>query len=333
MKKICYLGCGAWGLVLANLAAENGHDVTIWSIEHDVLDSIAAGHGHPKFPSYQLSKNLRVEKDLEKAIHDADVIVESVTTKGIRSVFLKIRAMGGVNCPIILTSKGIEQDTGLLLPEIALEVLGQDYQMQIGQLSGPTLADEVMARHPTSAVAAAYSKKVAELIQELFTSSYFRLYLSDDVSGVALGGAIKNVMAIASGIAEGLGYGHNTKAAIISRGLHEMKRLAAAKGAKEETLNGLAGLGDLCVTCMSSLSRNYRFGHMIGSGVGTDDAHKKINMVVEGASTVISAKQLAEKYQLDMPITSAVYAVLIDGLDPQEGVRRLLTRELKEELV
>lgn len=331
--KICYLGCGAWGLVLANLAADNGHDVVIWSIEHDVLDSIAKGSGHPKFPSYQLSKKLSVEKDLEKALYDADVIVESVTTKGIRPVFLKIRKLGGVNCPIILTSKGIEQDTGLLLPEIILEVLGQDYRMQIGQLSGPTLADEVMAKHPTSAVAAAYSKKVAELIQDLFTSSYFRLYLSDDVSGVALGGSIKNVMAIASGIAEGLGYGHNTKSAIIARGLHEMKRLAPCKGAKEETLNGLAGLGDLCVTCMSSLSRNYRFGHMIGTGMTTEEAQKKINMVVEGASTVISAQQLADKYQLDLPITQAVYSVLIEGVDPKEAVRRLLTRELKEELV
>ena len=331
--KICYLGCGAWGLVLANLAADNGHDVVIWSIEEDVLDSIAAGQGHPKFPSYHLSKRLNVEKDLEKAVYDADVIIESVTTKGIRPVFLKIKKLGGVNCPIILTSKGIEQDTGLLLPEIILEVLGQDYRMQIGQLSGPTLADEVMAKHPTSAVAAAYSKKVAELIQELFTSSYFRLYLSDDVNGVALGGSIKNVMAIASGIAEGLGYGYNTKSAIISRGLHEMKRLASCKGAKEETLNGLAGLGDLCVTCMSSLSRNYRFGHMIGAGMTTEEAKKKINMVVEGASTVVSAKQLGEKYRLDLPITNAVYSVLIDGLDPKEAVRRLLNRELKEELV
>jgi len=331
--RICYLGCGAWGLVLANVAAENGHDVTIWSIEHDVLDSIASGNGHPKFPSYKLSDKLKIEKDLEKAIQEKDAIVESVTTKGIRPVFSKIRDLGGVNCPIILTSKGIEQISGLLLPEILLEVLGPDYQMQVGQLSGPTLADEVMAKHPSSAVAAAYSKKVAETIQEIFTSPYFRIYVSDDVNGVALGGSIKNVMAIASGIAEGLGYGHNTKAAIISRGLHEMKRLASVKGAREETLNGLAGLGDLCVTCMSSLSRNYRFGHMIGTGVKQDAAASNINMVVEGASTVISAKQLADKYDLEMPITNAVYAVLVDGLDPKEAVKNLLTRERKEELV
>jgi glycerol-3-phosphate dehydrogenase (NAD(P)+) len=331
--RICYLGCGAWGLVLANIAAENGQDVVIWSIEQDVLESIGAGKGHPKFPSYHLSPRLSVEKDLEKALQDADMIVESVTTKGIRPVFSKIRQLGGVNCPIVLTSKGIEQDSGLLLPEIVLEVLGQDYKMQIGQLSGPTLADEVMAKHPTSAVAASYSKRVAEQIQTIFSTPYFRLYLSDDVQGVALGGSIKNVMAIASGIAEGLGYGHNTKSAIISRGLHEMKRLAAVKGAKEETLNGLAGLGDLCVTCMSSLSRNYRFGHMIGSGMEAKEAERQINMVVEGASTVISTKQLADRYQLDMPITHAVYAVLVEGTDPKEAVRRLLTRERKEELV
>lgn len=331
--KVCYLGCGAWGLVLANIAAKNGHEVTIWSIEHAVLDSIASGKGHPKFPSYTLDPALKVEKDLKTAISDADIIVESVTTSGIRPVFSQIRDMGGVRCPIIVTSKGMEQKTGLLLPEILLEVLGEEYRGQIGCLSGPTLADEVMAKHPTSAVIAAFRKPVALLTQDIFSASYFRLYLSNDVFGAALGGALKNIMAIAAGISEGLGFGCNTKSAIISRGLHEIKRIAPLKGASEETLNGLVGLGDLCTTCMSPLSRNYRFGFMIGSGMSSDEAKAKINMVVEGANTVISAKEMADKAEIEMPITNAVYRVICEGASAVEAVEGLLSRELKEELV
>jgi len=329
--KITYLGSGAWGFCLANLLSNNGHDVTLWGIETDVLESIKKEGQHPKFPGFKASDNLSISHDLSDAIKDADMIIESVTTKGIRPVLKQLLDLGGFKVPFVITSKGIEQDTGLLIPEIALEVLGDGYKNQIGALSGPSIALEVMQQMPTSVVAAAFNPEIIPKIIEAFTSPYFRVYPNADIIGVVFGGAMKNIIAIASGLCDGLEFGQNTKAAMITRGLHEMRKLAAVKGAKAETINGLSGLGDLCVTCLSDQSRNYKFGRMLSDGVDPKTAQENIGMVVEGANTCISALQLSKKVNIPLPISEAVYAVIYEGLSPKEAVKGLLARSIKEE--
>ncbi|MBI5273583.1 MAG: NAD(P)-dependent glycerol-3-phosphate dehydrogenase [Chlamydiales bacterium] len=329
--KIAYLGSGAWGYCLANLLAGNGHQVTLWGIETDVLDYIKQKKEHPKFPGFKTEDLLTTSHSLRDTIRGVDMMVESVTTKGIRPVLTQLLTLGGFRCPFVFTSKGIEQKTGLLLPEIALEVLGEEYRSRIGCLSGPSIAQEVMQKMPTSVVAAAFDLDVSKLIADAFSSSFFRVYPNEDVFGVAFGGAMKNAVAIASGICDGLGFGDNTKAAMITRGLHEMRKLSVVKNAKPETINGLSGLGDLCVTCLSVMSRNYKFGRMIAEGVPSEKAKQTIGMVVEGENTCVSAMELSRKYHIPIPITEAVYKVLYEHMSPQDAVRSLLAREVKEE--
>jgi glycerol-3-phosphate dehydrogenase (NAD(P)+) len=239
--------------------------------------------------------------------------------------------LGGFKGPIVITSKGIEQNSCLLLPEVVLDVLGEHARHQIGALSGPSHAEEVVQHLPSSVVAASYDPGIAYKICDLFNTPYFRVYPNKDLPGVAFGGAMKNIIAIACGISDGLGFGDNTKAALMTRGLHEIRKLSVTKGCQPETLNGLAGLGDLCVTCLSKLSRNYMFGRLIAEGLSAEEAREKIGMVVEGAYTTISALQLADKARIEVPITRAVYAVLYEGMNPRDTVKTLLQRAIKEE--
>lgn len=329
--KIAYLGSGAWGFCLANLLASNGHQVALWGIEKDVLDHIKDQHEHPRFPGIKAEQTLLPTHDLKEAITGAEMIVESVTTKGIRPVLKQLLDLGGFSVPFVITSKGIEQKTGLLVPEIALEILGEKYKNRIACLSGPSIAQEVMHKMPTTVVASGFDIAVAEQVKDAFTSSFFRVYPNEDVIGVAFGGAMKNIIAIASGICDGLEFGDNTKAAMITRGLHEMRKLAIVKNANPETINGLSGLGDLCVTCLSTMSRNYKFGRMIADGVEPELAKQKIGMVVEGANTCVSAIELSKEHNIPIPITEAVYKVLYEGLDPIRAVKELLGREVKDE--
>lgn len=329
--KIAYLGAGAWGYCLANLLCMNGHKVTLWAHHPEILHLIKTKREHPKFPGFALHPALEFEPDLAKVTKDVDLIVESVTTKGIRPLLVQLLKMGDLAAPFVFTSKGIEQSTGLLIPEIALEVLGAEYENRIGYLSGPSIAEEVMHKMPTSVVASAFYLPLSRLIADSFTTPFFRVYPNEDLLGVAIGGAMKNIIAIASGICDGLGFGDNTKAAMITRGLHEMRKLSTVKGALPETINGLSGLGDLCVTCLSSMSRNYKFGRLIAEGVTPDQAKENIGMVVEGASTCLSAMELSRKHHIPIPITEAVYQVIYEGLPPKEAVKQLLTREIKQE--
>ncbi len=329
--KIAYLGAGAWGYCLANLLCLNGHKVILWAHHSEILHTIKSRKEHPKFPGFSVQPHLEFEPDLERAIQGADMIVESVTTKGIRPVLNQLLKIGPVQSPIVFTSKGIEQSTGLLIPEIALELLGEENKKLIGYLSGPSIAEEVMHKMPTSVVASAFHPPLSWQIAEAFTSPFFRVYPNEDLLGVAFGGAMKNIIAIASGICDGLGFGDNTKAAMITRGLHEMRKLSTVKGALPETINGLSGLGDLCVTCLSSMSRNYKFGRFIAEGVSPDKAKETIGMVVEGSSTCVSALELSRKHDIPIPITEAVYQVIYEGLSPKEAVKQLLTREVKKE--
>ncbi|HAB98692.1 MAG TPA: glycerol-3-phosphate dehydrogenase [Parachlamydiales bacterium] len=329
--KICYLGAGTWGFALAYVLAENGHSVTMWSRDASLSEELQRTHRHPKLPGFQTPSAIEFTSDLKQAFYGADVIVESVTSAGIRPVFEQVLAHGPIECPIILTSKGIEQKTGLLLPEVVSELLGVSQSPLVGALSGPSHAEEVIQQMPTSIVCSAYNPEVSQLILQLFSTPTFRIYPNADMNGVCFGGAMKNIIAIACGISDGLGCGDNTKAALMTRGLHEMRKLCVIKDCKPETLNGLAGMGDLCVTCMSRHSSNYRYGRLISEGFSPEGARQKIGMAVEGIYTCVSVRELGRKHHVPIPITEATYAVIFDGLDPREAVKALLQRAIKEE--
>lgn len=326
--KIAYLGAGTWGFALAAVLADNGHEVVVWTREKSFADLLQKTRAHPKLSHFTIHPSVKFTSDLKKTLDGAEVIVESVTSAGIRSVFKQV---GKVNIPIILTSKGIEQGTGFLLPEVISDIMQVPHYPLVGVLSGPSHAEEVIENKPTSIVCAAYDPKITKLICELFTTPTFRIYPNDDLMGVCFGGAMKNIIAIACGISDGLTSSANAKAALMTRGLHEMRKLCVVKNAKPETLNGLSGMGDLCVTCMSVLSRNYRFGKLLAEGNSPDAARAKIGMAVEGIYTCVSALELGHKYHIPIPITEATYAIIFKGLDPKTAVKALLTRIVKDE--
>ena len=329
--RIGYLGAGSWGFALAGLLASKGHQVVLWTGNSEFAKTLNKKKEHPKLPHYKAGDNLRVTSDLQEALSQAEFLVESVTAMGIRPVFEQILSAGQVECPIVITSKGIEQNSGLLLPEVILEVMGEKARKFIGCLSGPSHAEEVVQKLPTSVVSASYDPELMSHIAQVFSTPFFRVYPNSDLNGVAFGGAMKNIIAIACGISDGLGFGDNTKAALMTRGLHEIRKLSVVKGCKAETLNGLSGLGDLCVTCLSKLSRNYSFGRLIAEGLDPQSAKEKIGMAVEGVYTCVSARQLGNKAKIPIPITEAIYSIVYEGLNPQEAVYSLLQRAIKEE--
>lgn len=327
--KIGYLGAGTWGFTLAALLAANGHHVTLWSSKPEFVKLLKKTRQHPKLPKADIDEKLEFTDSMIEALDEADYVIESVTSTGLRPVMEEIMQLGGIDCPFVITSKGIEQDTGLLLPEVALEVLGE--KIRVGCLSGPSLAEDVIKKLPTSIVSSSYDKTLMLEIRDLFSSLYFRVYPNADINGVSFGGAVKNIIAIACGISDGLGFGDNTKAALMTRGLHEIRKLSVAKGCLPETLNGLAGMGDLCVTCLSTLSRNYMFGRHLASGMTPQEAKDKIGMVVEGIYTSVSALQLGKKYGIQVPITQGIYSIIYEDLSPLDAVKALLQRAIKEE--
>ena len=329
--KIGYFGAGTWGFALSSLLAANGHEVRVWSRDQSLAAHLQEKRCHPKLPGAVAPEGVFFTGDLREALEGADVLVESVTSAGIRPLFQKIMSFGKIQVPILLTSKGIEQGTGLLLPEVVSEVLGVQESPLVGALSGPSHAEEVIQNLPSSVVCSGYDPDVMGLIHALLSTPTFRIYPNGDIRGVSFGGAMKNIFAIACGISDGLGNGDNAKAALLTRGLHEMRKLSAAKNCSAETLNGLSGLGDLAVTCMSNHSRNYRFGRLVAEGFSPEGARQKIGMAVEGIYTCVSARELGFKCKIPVPITEATYAIIYDGLDPREAVRGLLQRAIKEE--
>lgn len=329
--KVGYLGAGAWGFALAALLAANGHHVTLWTSKPEFADLLKKKRHHPKLPKFEVDEKLTFTSDLSEALNQADILVESVTTNGLRPVLQRVLDLGDFACPLVLTSKGIEQETCLLLPEVALDLLGESYRSQIGCLTGPSLADEVVKQLPTSVVSSAYAKPLTLTIRDLFNSPYFRVYPNNDLHGVSFGGAMKNIIAIACGISDGLGFGDNTKAALMTRGLHEIRKLSVTKGCQPETINGLTGMGDLCVTCLSTLSRNYMFGRHIAEGLSPEQARDKIGMVIEGIYTCVSARQLGKTHKIPVPITQGVYSIIYENLNPKDAVKALLQRAIKEE--
>lgn len=329
--KVGYLGAGTWGFALAALLAANGHEVVLWTSKPAFAELLKKKRQHPKLPKCDVNEKLEFTSHMAEALEGADFVIESVTANGLRPVLEQVNDLGGIDCPFVITSKGIEQDSGLLLPEVALQMMGEAHRHQIGCLSGPSLAEEVVRKLPTSVVSSSYDKMLMLQIRDLFTSLYFRVYPNSDLHGVAFGGAMKNIMAIACGISDGLGFGGNTKAALMTRGLHEIRKLSVTKGCQPETLNGLSGLGDLCVTCLSTLSRNYMFGYHIAEGMTPEESREKIGMVVEGIYTSVSALQLGKKHSIPVPITQGVYSIIYENLNPLDAVKSLLQRAIKEE--
>lgn len=323
---------GAWGYCLASLlAAKGNYEVVCWTTKPELAQHLSEKREHPLLPGHQSKGRMTFTTNMAQALHDADMIVESVTSAGIRPVFEQVRSLGLPSCPIIITSKGIEQDTGRILPEVAIEILGEDFRPLIGCLSGPSFAQEVIRGLPTSVVGTGFTLAVIQQICDVFMTPYFRVYPNTDMMGVSFGGALKNIIGIACGISEGLALGCSSKAALMTRGLHEIRKLAVAFNCKAETLYGLAGMGDLCVTCNSPISRNFRFGMLLAQGMSSEEAQKHIGMVVEGAYTCVSALQLGKQSGVELPIADAVYKIVYESMKPIDAVRALMQRTIKEE--
>lgn len=330
--KIGYLGAGTWGFCLARLLAMKGFEVISWSISKELVEELNRTKTHPQLANRQATGNIRFTTDINEAVDKADILIESVTTQGIRPVFESIKSLKiPKNIPICLTSKGIEQNSGMILSDVVIDILGEESRNQIASLSGPSFAEEVSRQLPTAVVVASYNQQVATLVADVFTTPFFRVYSSNDVRGVAFGGALKNVIAIACGISDGLNLGTGAKAALMTRGLHEIVRLSKMKACRGETLYGLSGMGDLFLTCSSSNSRNWRFGKYLSEGHSSESAKKIIGMVVEGSYSCLSALQISNKLGIEMPICSAVQGIVDGSISAMDAVNKLMNRGMKEE--
>lgn len=330
-KKITVIGAGSWGTALANLLAKNGHQVKIYARDQETAAAVNLKNVNFKyFPDYKLNSNLTASADLKEALAGAEVIVLSVPTAAVSEVLVDLKKIVAEDKMIVSTAKGIEEKSFKTNSQLIKEA-GFN---KVVVLSGPTHAEEVMAELPTAIVAAAESKSAAEKVQDLFMSKQFRVYTNPDLKGVELGGALKNVIAVASGICDGLDFGDNTRAALITRGLNEMNHFVKYQGAEALTLSGLSGMGDLVVTCTSMHSRNRRFGIEIGKGSSLKQAQKTVKQVVEGVKTAAAIYNwLSQKeIELEMPITSQVYQVLYEDKDPYQAVEELMLRSKKHEM-
>ncbi len=329
--KIAYLGAGTWGFCLSRLLAEKGFTVVCWSIDSVLVETLNRTREHPLLSGRPIAASALFTSDLKEALNGADLIVESVTSAGIRPVFEQVKACGIPQVPIVITSKGIEQKSGLILPEVIISVLGEAYRSCLALISGPSFAEEVSKQLPTSVVCGAYSPDVARLVSDTFSTPFLRVYPNSDIKGVALGGSLKNVIAIACGICDGLNLGTGAKATLMTRGLHEIAKLVRLQECRPETLYGLSGMGDLFLTCSSSTSRNYRFGKLLSEGLSAQEAKARIQMVVEGAYTCVSALEISRKTGVAMPIMEAVMQIINGTITPRDAVSLLMQRSIKEE--
>lgn len=329
MAQIGIIGAGSWGTALAVLLHKNGHKVTVWSIVKEEIDMLNAEHEHKdKLPGVKLPEDMIFTTDMEASIKGKDVLVLAVPSPYTRSTSHNMKEYVTDGQIIVNVAKGIEEGTLLTLSQIIEEEIPQAC---VAVLSGPSHAEEVGRGIPTTIVVGAKEKKTAEYLQNLFMNEAFRVYISPDVLGIELGAALKNVVALAAGIADGLGYGDNTKAALITRGITEIARLGTAMGGRFETFCGLTGIGDLIVTCASMHSRNRRAGILIGKGYTMDEAMKEVKMVVEGVYSAKAAMGLAQKYNVQLPIIEQVNAVLFEGKAADAAVKELMLRDKKLE--
>jgi glycerol-3-phosphate dehydrogenase (NAD(P)+) len=331
--KAAILGGGSWGTALAQLMARKGFRVTMWAREEEVVDGINS-HGENKvfLPGIELDPNLRATTRVRKALDGADIVLFVIPTQFLRGFLVRNREDFPPNVPLVCCAKGIE-NTSLMMPfEVMRDELPGKYHHWLAVLSGPSFAREVAQRMPTNVTVAAQSPEVAAQVQEMVRELYFRVYTSDDVMGVEMGGATKNVLAIATGVGDGMGLGDNARAAIITRGLAEITRLAVKKGANPLTLAGLAGMGDLVLTCAGELSRNRQVGLRLAKGETIEQIRKSMRMVAEGVPTAKSVYHLSRKLGVEMPICDQVYYVLYDSKPVQDGLNSLLERPVGREI-
>lgn len=329
MAKVSIIGAGSWGLGLAILLNNNGHGVKVWSVFPEEIEGLKVTRENKKcLPGVKIPETIEFTADTEYAVTTADVIIMAVASPYTRSTSKIIAPFVKKGQYIVNVGKGIEEDSLLTLCQIIEEEIPN---VTVAVLSGPSHAEEVGRGIPTTCVIGTHKKKDAEYLQNIFMSDVFRVYTSPDMLGICIGGALKNVIALAAGIADGLGYGDNTKAALITRGIAEIARLGIAMGADAITFTGLSGIGDLIVTCASMHSRNRRAGILIGKGYTKDEAMKEVQMVVEGVFSAKAALQLAKKYNVEMPIVEQVNEVLFDDKSPADAVRELMLRDKKIE--
>ncbi|MDF2677166.1 MAG: hypothetical protein K0Q97_1484 [Bacillota bacterium] len=327
--QITILGAGSWGTALAKLLSDNGSNVTVWLRDENQIKELSTTRINKKYlPNVKIPSNIIFTSDINKAVQEAEIILIVTPTQQIRNVLKQINEKYKTNKIIINASKGIEMGTLDRVSEIVKE---ETLNCIYAVLSGPSHAEEVGLGLPTALTVACENKDTAEKIQDLFMSSYFRVYTNEDVIGVELGGALKNIIALGAGISDGIGYGDNAKAALMNRGIVEIARLGIALGADVHTFYGLSGIGDLIVTCTSVHSRNRSAGFLIGQGLTKDEAIQKVGMVVEGITTTYAAYELSKKLNINMPIVDAMYDVLHNNADVKETVNKLMLRDKKEE--
>lgn len=323
--RVTVIGAGSWGTALARLLAMKEQAVTLWVYEKEVAAGIQKTRENKRYlPGARLPPSLAVSTRIEQALSKAQFVLFAVPSHAARTVFLEMRPFLPAETPLIIATKGIERKTLLLMSEVALDALDRKSTERLAILSGPSFAQEVVAEHPTAVSLAAGNPRLALRIQTLFSTPMFRLFLSSDLIGVQLGGALKNVIALAAGGSDGLGFGFNTKSVLMTRGLAEITRLGMAMGAEVATFYGLSGMGDLFLTCGGGLSRNRHVGEALGQGQALDDILKGMNAVAEGVYTTEAAFALSQKYQVDMPIIREIYAVLFKGKSPKEAVLSLM---------
>lgn len=331
MNKIAVLGAGSWGTTLAKLLAEKENEVRLWVYEKELAEIIKKERENSIYlPGYKLPENIEPTNSLKEAVAACDVILSVVPSHAVRDVFKELNAFMP-EVPVLSATKGITTDTLQTVSQVLEDVLSSaETYKRFAVLSGPSFAKEVAQRHPTAITIASANESLAKDLQALFSRSYFRVYTNMDVIGVEIGGSLKNVIAIATGCADGLGFGHNTRAALITRGLAEIKRLGMAMGAQAPTFYGLSGIGDLVLTCTGELSRNRTLGYRLGQGGKLGDSFKELSgsgMVAEGVKTAKAAWELARKYNVSMPITHEVYSLLYEEKDVQQVVHDLMMRE------
>jgi glycerol-3-phosphate dehydrogenase (NAD(P)+) len=330
--EVGVIGAGSWGTALSMLLADKGYGVTLWAHEAEVRESINERHENELFlKGIRLPANIRATGDMEEACRGKDMIVTVTPSHVTRLVMKQAVPYLPEHTPIVSATKGIENDTLMTVNEVLEDVLPLRFHPYLAFLSGPSFAREVAQHHPTAVAVASFSEKLAIQVQRNFNHRWFRVYRSNDVVGMEIGGSLKNVIAIAAGISDGMGFGHNSRAGLITRGLAEMSRMAVARGANPLTLAGLAGMGDLVLTCTGELSRNRAVGIQLGQGKPIAEILGGMNMVAEGVKTARSVHDLAARMKVEMPICEAVFSVLYEAKTPQQALLDLMGRELKRE--
>lgn len=329
MKKVAVIGSGSWGTALAVMLQKHGHDVVIWSRRQDAVEQMQKERENKEYlPGVILPEGLKFTAECENAVKDAEIIILSVPSKAVRQTAMDFAPHFKPNQVLVNVAKGLEENSLKRLSQVIQECVPQ---CQVCVLSGPSHAEEVAREIPTTCLIASENAETAKMVQGEFMNPRFRLYTNTDMVGVEMGAALKNVMALAAGISDGLGFGDNTKAAIMTRGIAEMSRLGIEMGGKLETFAGLSGIGDLIVTCTSMHSRNRRAGILLGQGKSLAETLAEIKMVVEGVNTVEAAYTLAKEHNVEMPITNAIYEVLFQGKNAEQAVLDLMSRDGKAE--